>query len=113
MNIFPVLRSALPDKAPNNTGTPSVIIPTFSERESNARRIESLGAGEFLLPEATADGKKWVDTSRLRETVKRVLETPGYRECAERYGKILRSYGGIDEAVGLIEGLARGGTPVG
>jgi len=39
------------------TGTPAVIIPTFSERESNARRMASLGAGEFVLPETGADGK--------------------------------------------------------
>ena len=85
-----------------------MIIPTFSERESNARRIASLGAGEFLLPEAGADGKKRIEASHLRKIVKEVLETPSYREETEKYGELLRSYGGVDEAVDLIEKLAGG-----
>ncbi len=32
------------------TGTPALIIPTFSERESNARRIASVRAGDYVLP---------------------------------------------------------------
>jgi hypothetical protein len=35
-------------------GTPAIIIPTFSERESNARRITAMGAGDFVLPETDA-----------------------------------------------------------
>jgi UDP:flavonoid glycosyltransferase YjiC (YdhE family) len=31
-------------------GTPAVIIPTITERESNARRVASLGAGEVVMP---------------------------------------------------------------
>ncbi len=89
------------------TGTPAVIIPTFSERESNARRVASVGAGEFILPESDSDGPKTVDADTLRKTVEKLLGTPSYRENAERYGEILRSYGGIDRAVALIEDLAR------
>ncbi len=90
------------------SGTPAVIIPTFSERESNARRIASLGAGEFVLPEASEDGKKRIEIGSLQKKVKDVLETPRYRECAETYGKVLRSYGGIDGAVDLIDGMIAG-----
>ncbi|MFX0205542.1 MAG: glycosyltransferase, partial [Candidatus Hodarchaeota archaeon] len=32
------------------TGTPALIIPTFSERESNARRVASVKAGDYVLP---------------------------------------------------------------
>jgi len=87
------------------SGTPAVIIPTFSERESNARRIASLGAGEFVLPLETADGRKRVEISSLKRTVRDVLKTPGYRERARRYGEVLRSYGGVEEAVDLIDDL--------
>ncbi len=89
------------------TGTPAVIIPTFSERESNARRVASVGAGEFILPESNAEGQKTIDAATLRNTVRKVLEKPGYRENAEKHGEILRSYGGIDRAVVLIEDLAQ------
>ncbi len=37
-------------------GTPAVIIPTITERESNARRVVALGAGEIVLP---VDGRGW------------------------------------------------------
>jgi hypothetical protein len=33
-----------------SAGTPAVIIPTITERESNARRLAALGAGEIVLP---------------------------------------------------------------
>src|SRR6202162_3088922 len=31
-------------------GTPAVIVPTITERESNARRLVALGAGKIVLP---------------------------------------------------------------
>jgi len=40
------------------TGTPTLAIPTFSERESNARRIAAVGAGDFVLPTADVSGRK-------------------------------------------------------
>ncbi len=41
------------------TGTPAVIIPTFSERESNARRVAAAGAAEFLPPGGNPYGALW------------------------------------------------------
>jgi len=90
-----------------------VIIPTFSERESNARRIASLGAGEFILPKTNADGMKLIDINLLRKKVKEVLATPTYRESAKKYGEVLRSYGGIDGAVDLIENMDSAGRAEG
>lgn len=89
------------------TGTPAVIIPTFSERESNARRVALVGAGEVILPQSDAEGEKVLNAEALRKIVKEVLGTPSYRENAEKQGEILRSSGGIDRAVALIEDLAR------
>jgi UDP:flavonoid glycosyltransferase YjiC (YdhE family) len=67
-----------------------------------------VGAGEFILPESNAKGEKSIDAGALRKTVREVLETPSYRENAERHGETLKSYGGIDKAADLIEDLARG-----
>ena len=85
------------------TGTPQVIIPTFSERESNARRIASLGAGEFVLPKTTTNNKKDIDLSEFRKKVKQVLSMPDYLKNAERYSQKLKTYGGPKKAVGVIE----------
>ena len=51
---------------------------------------------------------KYTTTHTLRKTVRKVLGTSGYRENAEKHGEILRSYGGIERAVALIEDLAQG-----
>lgn len=85
------------------TGTPSVIIPTFSERESNARRIASLGAGEYVLPESKSSPKKEIDLKEFREKIKQVLTIPSYLENAEKYSKRLKSINGPQKAAELIE----------
>jgi UDP:flavonoid glycosyltransferase YjiC (YdhE family) len=85
------------------TGTPAVIIPTFSERESNARRIAQLGAGEFILPRTNSRKKKEIDLSEFREKIKRVLSTSTYYKNAETYSEKLKTYGGPQKAVEIIE----------
>lgn len=84
------------------TGTPAVIIPTFSERESNARRIASLGAGEFILPE-TDEIEKRVSLSEFRRKVEMVLSDPAYTENAKSYGKKLQAFGGVEKALEIIQ----------
>ena len=80
-------------------GTPAVIIPTFSERESNARRIVSQGAGEMVLPTSDASGKnKKADPADLAAKVRSVLSNPSYRENAARLRATLLEYGGAPEA---------------
>jgi UDP:flavonoid glycosyltransferase YjiC (YdhE family) len=85
------------------TGTPSVIIPTFSERESNARRIASLGAGEFVLPKTNSRNKKEIDLSEFRNKVKMVLSTASYYENAGKHSEKLKTYGGPQKAAEVIE----------
>lgn len=85
------------------TGTPQVMIPTFSERESNARRIVSLGAGEFVLPKTTTDNKKEIDLSEFRKKVKQVLSTPAYLKNAEIYSQKLKTFGGPKKAAEIID----------
>ncbi len=88
------------------TGTPAVIIPTYTERESNARRVAALGAGAFV-PVETVAGKKRVSAEALRATVRRVLADPSFAANARRMRDKLRAYGGASRAAELIEGFSR------
>jgi UDP:flavonoid glycosyltransferase YjiC (YdhE family) len=87
-------------------GTPAVIIPTITERESNARRLVALGAGEIVLPINSPDGEKQIDIADFTATVHRVLNESSYRVSALRVADTMRSYGGADLAATLIEQLA-------
>jgi UDP:flavonoid glycosyltransferase YjiC (YdhE family) len=85
-------------------GVPQVIIPTFSERESNARRVLQQGAGEIVLPTSSASGKeKKVDSEELAAKVRKVLSTPSYKGNALRISAKLKEYGGPSKAAQLIE----------
>jgi UDP:flavonoid glycosyltransferase YjiC (YdhE family) len=84
------------------TGKPAVILPTFSERESNARRIVALGAGAIVPVDRTL-GKKHVNVDQLRETVKQVLTNPSFQKNAQQVSKNLRAYGGASQGANLIE----------
>jgi MGT family glycosyltransferase len=89
-------------------GTPAVIIPTFSERESNARRIVEQGAGEMVLPTFEASRKKMrVDAAELAGKVRKVLSNPSYKESAKRISAKLKEYGGAPKAAQLIEGAVK------
>jgi UDP:flavonoid glycosyltransferase YjiC (YdhE family) len=90
-------------------GKPSVIIPTFSERESNARRIAALGAGA-IVPIDMAPGEKRVNVEELRAAVKRVLTDPSFRNNARQIGERLRAYGGASQAANLIEQFTQKGN---
>jgi UDP:flavonoid glycosyltransferase YjiC (YdhE family) len=89
------------------TGTPAVIIPTFSERESNAHRVAAAGAAEVLPPGGNPFGALWgkwgVEPEILRATVWKVLNDPAYRANAQRLSEKLRAYGGAVAAADLIE----------
>jgi UDP:flavonoid glycosyltransferase YjiC (YdhE family) len=92
-----------------SVGTPAVIIPTITERESNARRLAALGAGEIVLPVDGADGEKHVDVAEFSAKVHRVLNDPGYCSSARRVAESMRTFGGAQKAAELIERFA-GGT---
>lgn len=90
-----------------NAGTPAVIIPTITERESNARRLAALGAGEVVMPVTGADGEKRVDVAEFGAKVKRVLNEPSYRESAKRVSESMRRFGGAKAAAERIEEFLR------
>ena len=87
-------------------GTPAVIIPTISERESNARRVAASGAGEIVMPADDADGEKRVNADRFGAAVRRVLSEPSYRRSAGRVAQSMSKLGGAHEAADRIERLA-------
>jgi MGT family glycosyltransferase len=86
-------------------GTPAVIIPTITERESNARRVVALGAGEIVLPVAGADGEKQIVVEEFSAKVQRVLNEPGYRKAARRVADSIRQFGGATQAADRIQQL--------
>jgi hypothetical protein len=83
-----------------------VIIPTFSERESNARRVAATGAGAFVRVE-NGTVEKRVNVENLRKTVRRVLSNPSFAENAKRIAQKLRTCG-PSQAAQLIERFCRG-----
>jgi UDP:flavonoid glycosyltransferase YjiC (YdhE family) len=86
------------------TGTPTLAIPTFSERESNARRIAAVGAGDFVLPTADASGKKkHLRAAEVLEKVDRILTDPSFKNNSKRISEKMRSYGGAFYAATLIQ----------
>jgi len=91
-------------------GKPAVIIPTYSERESNARRIAALGAGAVLAVD-TSRREKSASVDELRNLVRRVLGDPTFSSNARRIGEQLRAHGGAAQAADLIEKLVAARRP--
>jgi UDP:flavonoid glycosyltransferase YjiC (YdhE family) len=89
-------------------GKPAVIIPTLTERESNARRVVALGAGEMVLPVDGPDGEKHLDVDEFHTKVHRVLSQADYLRSARRVAESMRKYGGAREAADRIERFAAG-----
>ncbi|MGH9511578.1 MAG: glycosyltransferase [Terriglobales bacterium] len=87
-------------------GTPAVIIPTITERESNARRLVALGAGEIVMPTSGADGEKQIDVGEFKAKVHRVLDEPSFGMSAKRVADSMRKYGGAQEAANRLERFA-------
>ena len=87
------------------TGTPALIIPTYSERESNARRIAAQGAGDYVLPTSDITGrKKKVSWEEVRTKAFNILSDKYFAENAGRISERMKTYGGAFEAARLIEG---------
>ena len=90
------------------TGRPALIIPTYSERESNARRIADQGAGDYVLPKSDVTGrKKQVSAEEVRAKVFNILSDASFSENAKRISERMRTYGGVSEAARLIESFVQ------
>ncbi len=89
-------------------GKPALIIPTYSERESNARRIADQGAGDYVIPKSDVTGrKKQVSAEEVRTKVFNILSDASFAENAERISKRMKTYGGAAEAARLIESFVQ------
>jgi UDP:flavonoid glycosyltransferase YjiC (YdhE family) len=88
------------------TGTPAVIIPTFSERESNARRVAAVGAAELVsLADRDSTSKREL-AKEVRSKVSRVLSGSSYGSNAGELSRKMQEYGGAIYATDLIENFA-------
>jgi len=77
------------------TGTPSIVIPTFSERESNARRTVAVGTGEIVLPQVHKQTeKKYIDEEEFYKKISQVLNEKQYKEKASTLSERLKQYDG-------------------
>ncbi|WP_127531422.1 glycosyltransferase [Paenibacillus kobensis] len=82
------------------SGIPSLILPTHTEREFYARKLASLGVGEFILPTS-------YNSTDLIKTITFMLKR-GYKDKACRIAESIsqRPYGGKELMVELILLLA-------
>jgi MGT family glycosyltransferase len=87
-------------------GTPAVIVPTITERESNARRLVALGAGEIVMPLDGLDGEKTIDAVEFKAAVLKVLNDPAYRRSVQRVAESMKRYGGANAAADKVERFA-------
>lgn len=77
-------------------GVPSLVIPTFAEREYNARNLEKIGCAISLPPEILSD-EEVTRAISLLQTSKYSDQTGRWKEEIAR-----RNYGGVDEVARLV-----------
>jgi UDP:flavonoid glycosyltransferase YjiC (YdhE family) len=87
------------------SGTPALIVPTYSERESNARRLADLGAAGMHVPGVDETGEKHVDGAEFARTVQAMLAEPSYRRQAEALSARMKPSAGAAGIAQRIEEL--------
>jgi UDP:flavonoid glycosyltransferase YjiC (YdhE family) len=85
-------------------GVPLVVVPLFADQPQNARRVAEVGAGLSVEPDREAPDAA---TAPLREAIETVLRDPSYGERARALAEELRAQPPVDDAVPLLESLAR------
>jgi MGT family glycosyltransferase len=81
-------------------GVPVVAVPITYEQPAIAARVEWMGTGKSLpLARLTA--------ARLRTTIREVLDNPAYAQRSRQMAAAIRRAGGVVEAAGIIENVAR------
>jgi UDP:flavonoid glycosyltransferase YjiC (YdhE family) len=86
-------------------GIPQVMVPITADQPENAERCTAAGVARVVpLAEATA--------ASVREAALAVLGDPSYRRSAERVRDEMAALAGPDEAVVLLERLARDKAPI-
>ena len=85
-------------------GVPLVVVPLFADQPENARRVAAVGAGLSVEPDREAPD---ATEDPLRSAIETVLGDPSYRERARALADELRAQPPVDDAVPLLESLAR------
>jgi MGT family glycosyltransferase len=80
-------------------GVPLVCIPLVGDQPENAVRVEALGAGVRLPPDA--------EPSRIREAIEQVLSERAFRDAAGRVAKAIADEDPVAAAVDEIESALR------
>ena len=86
------------DTLANNV--PLVTVPITYEQPAIARRVEWTGSGCSISMAS-------VDSGRLRELVRKVLQADHYREAASRVGTDIKGSGGVRRAADIVESAMR------
>jgi len=81
-------------------GVPTLCLPLGRDQPDNAARVEELGAGTSLAPDA--------DAAEIRRAVEAALASEALRKGSRRMAAAIRAYGGGAEAVAVLE---RAGNP--
>ncbi|MGQ0434359.1 MAG: nucleotide disphospho-sugar-binding domain-containing protein [Microthrixaceae bacterium] len=78
-------------------GRPMVCLPVLGDQPANAARIERLGAGLRLSPDAPP--------AEIRDAIRRVLDQPTFRVAAERYASAVEREDPRQAVVDELESL--------
>jgi UDP:flavonoid glycosyltransferase YjiC (YdhE family) len=86
-------------------GLPLVVIPIGGDQPYTAERVEALGLGLQVGPDER-------NPEVIRERLRTVLGDPGYADRARTFAADMAALPGADQAVRLLEQLARDRTPI-
>jgi UDP:flavonoid glycosyltransferase YjiC (YdhE family) len=86
-------------------GLPMVAIPIDADQPLNAQRSADLGVAEVIHPQQRTP-------ETIRNTVRKVLDTPTYRMNAEQTRQEMTQLPGTEHAVALLERLATERRPI-
>jgi UDP:flavonoid glycosyltransferase YjiC (YdhE family) len=78
-------------------GVPLLCTPMGRDQFFNAERIQALGAGRMLLPDAGSDA--------ITQAATGVLADDGFTACAKQMAVAIRGYGGSRAAAAALESL--------
>jgi UDP:flavonoid glycosyltransferase YjiC (YdhE family) len=82
---------------------PLVVVPSILDQSEIAWRVQESGAG-IRLPERRCTPE------RLRQAVQSILDDRSYSDHARRLAGCFTQYGGVQQAVALLAGIAKRGN---